>query len=233
VTTRTAARRRRAAGALAIALTTAASWWSIALAADVMAPWRAVATDAARQSEAGAAAPQSLAARARRFPPVTTARALFEQEREVSLVDEVLRASGTIEFRAPDHMRLALTAPETMTIAVDGDTLTVLDAAGAPVAVPPEFSGFTRFGHVMTDLMLGGKGPEQFREEWHGPDAVTLRPSDPAAPFSEVELRFAPDGPFATDVVLRERGGDRTTIHLRPLPATSAVTPRSTPGTST
>jgi hypothetical protein len=198
----------------------------LAMAADATPPSIAVAADATRSSIAVAAdaAPQSLAARARRFPRVTAARALFEQEREVSLVDEVLRASGTIEFRAPDHMRLALTAPETMTIAVDGDTLTVLDAAGSPVAVPPEFSGFARFGRVMTDLMLGGKGPEQFREEWHGPDAVTLRPSDAAVPFSEIDLHFAPDGPLATEVVLRERGGDRTTIHLRPLPAATART---------
>ncbi|MBI3766892.1 MAG: outer membrane lipoprotein carrier protein LolA [Deltaproteobacteria bacterium] len=187
-----------------------------ALAARGGAPWCGHLAGAAE------APPHSLAARAQRFPPVTSSRAIFEQEREVSLVDEVLRASGTIEFRAPDHMRLALTTPEAMTIAVDGDTLTVLDAQGTAVAVPPEFSGFTRFGHVLTDLMLGGRGPEQFREEWHGPDAVTLWPDDAAAPFSEIALRFASDGPFATDVVLRERGGDRTTIHLRPLPATAS-----------
>jgi len=197
----------RGSAALAICLATAMAQWSVTAAADV--------------------SPRSLAARARRFPPVTAARAVFEQEREVSLVDEVLRASGTIEFRAPDHMRLTLTAPETMTIAVDGDTLTVLDAAGSPVAVPPEFSGFARFGRVMTDLMLGGKGPEQFREEWHSPDAVTLRPSDAAAPFSEIDLRFAADGPLATEVVLRERGGDRTTIRLRPLPAAAATAARA------
>lgn len=171
---------------------------------------------------------RSLAARAHRFPPVTSSRAVFEQERQVSLVDEVLRASGLIEFRAPDHMRLDLAAPETMTIIVDGGTLTVLDAKGAAVAVPAEFSGFARFGHVLTDLMLAGKGPERFREEWQGADAVTLRPDDEAAPFSEIALRFQPDGPFATEVVLRERGGDQTTIRLRPLPATSPSLPPRT-----
>ena len=134
----------------------------------------------------------------------------------------MLRANGTIEFRAPAHMRLELTAPEAMTILVDGGALTVLDATGAPVAVPAELSGFARFGHVLTDLMLGGKGPEQFREEWHGPDAVTLRPDDAAAPFDAIALRFQSDGPFATEVVLHERGGDQTTIHLRPLPTTTA-----------
>jgi len=113
----------------------------------------------------------SLATRGRRFPRFTSARAAFEQEREVSLVDEVLRASGTIALRAPNHMRLELTAPEALTIVVDGDQLTVLDAKGTPVAVPPEFSGFARFGHVLTDLMLGEKGPDLFHEEWHGPNA--------------------------------------------------------------
>lgn len=187
----------------------------------------AVAVAAAWPAGADAPPAQSLAARARRFPPVTASRAAFEQEREVSLVDEVLRASGTIALRAPDHMRLELTAPERLTIAVDGETLTVLDAKGAPIAVPPEFSGFARFGHVLTDLMLGGKALAQFHEEWHGPDAVTLRPDDEtASPFTEVALRFPPDGPLATEIVLRERGGDRTTIHLRPLPDAA---PRSTP----
>jgi len=173
---------------------------------------------AATVSHADDAAPRSLQARAQRFPRVTSARAAFEQEREVSLVDEVLRASGTIAFRAPDHMRLELTAPEAMTIAVDGDTLTVLDAAGKPITIPPEFTGFGRFGRVLTDLMLGAKGPEQFREEWHGADAVTLRPDDPAAPFSEIGLRFPADAPLPSEIVLRERGGDRTTIRMRSLP---------------
>jgi outer membrane lipoprotein-sorting protein len=198
-----------------------------ALAPHATAPWRVAAADAA------VTAAPSLAARSERFPPITHSRAIFEQEREVSLVDEVLRASGVIEFRAPSHMRLELTAPEAMTIVVDGDVLTVLDAEGAPIAVPPEFSGFARFGHVLTDLMLGAKGPGQVREEWHGPDAVTLRPTDDAAPFSEIALRFAPDGPFATEVVLRERGGDRTTIHLRPLPETGATTPSKPPPPAT
>jgi len=160
----------------------------------------------------------SLATRARRFPPFTSARAAFEQEREVSLVDEVLRASGTIALRAPNHIRLELTAPESLTIAVDGDTLTVLDAKGAVIAVPPEVSGFARFGHVLTDLMLGEKGPDLFREEWHGPDAVTLRTDAAEAPFTEISLRFPSEGRLPTEIVLRERGGDKTTIRMRALP---------------
>jgi outer membrane lipoprotein-sorting protein len=169
------------------------------------------------------APPQSLAARARRFPPFTSARAAFDQERQVSLVDEVLRASGTIALRAPDHMRLELTAPETLTIAVDGDTLTVLDAKGAPIAVPPEFSGFARFGHVLTDLMLGQKAPDLFHEEWHGPDAVTLRTDAAEAPFSDITLRFPAGSQLPTEIVMRERGGDTTTIRMRPLPEAPAT----------
>ncbi|HEY2389261.1 MAG TPA: outer membrane lipoprotein carrier protein LolA [Candidatus Binatia bacterium] len=161
---------------------------------------------------------QSLAARARRFPAFSSARAAFEQERQVSLVDEILRASGTIALRAPDHMRLELTAPETLTIAVDGDALTVLDARGTPIAVPPEFSGFARFGHVLTDLMLGQKAPDLFREEWHGPDAVTLRTDAPEAPFSDITLHFPAGGRLPTEIVMRERGGDTTTIRMHALP---------------
>ena len=147
--------------------------------------------------------------------------------RQVSLVDEVLRASGTIALRAPDHMRLELTAPETLTIAVDGDTLTVLDAHGAPIAVPPEFSGFARFGHVLTDLMLGQKAPDLFREEWHGPDAVTLRTDAAEAPFSDITLRFPAGGRLPSEIVMRERGGDTTTIRMRPLAETAPAPPSS------
>lgn len=176
------------------------------------------ASIAVAATAATADAPLSLAARARRFPAFISARAAFEQERQVSLVDEVLRASGTIALRAPDHMRLELTAPETLTIAVDGDTLTVLDAKGAPIAVPPEFSGFARFGHVLTDLMLGQKAPDLFHEEWHGRDAVTLRTDAPEAPFSDITLHFPTDGRLPIEIVMRERGGDTTTIRMRSLP---------------
>jgi outer membrane lipoprotein-sorting protein len=189
------------------ALAVAAAAWLIVAAATALAD----------------APPQSLAARARRFPAFTSARAAFEQERQVSLVDEVLRATGTIALRAPDHMRLELTAPETLTIAVDGDALTVLDAQGQPIAVPPEFSGFARFGHVLTDLMLGQKAPDLFHEEWHGPDAVTLRTDATEAPFSDITLRFPAGGRLPTEIVMRERGGDTTTIRMRPLPEVPAA----------
>jgi len=158
---------------------------------------------------------RSLAARAAQFAPVQSASADFAQEREVSLVDEVLRASGTLSLQAPEIMRLVLTAPEHMTLAADGATVTLLDAAGAPVPVPPEFSSFRHFARALTELLLGGQSPGRFFEEhWQGPDAVSLTPRDTANPFAEIALRFPPDGPLPYEIVLRERGGDRTIIRL-------------------
>ena len=162
-----------------------------------------------------AAAERSLAARATRFPPLQAAHATFSQEREVSLVDEVLRAEGSLTLEAPDRMRLVLTDPERLTIAADGDHVTVLDAAGAPLPLPPELSGVTRFARTLTDLLLGGTGPQAFSETWSGPDSVRLVPTDGESPFAAIALRFPSSGPLPEEVILTERNGDRTTIHLR------------------
>jgi hypothetical protein len=43
---------------------------------------------------------------------------------------------------------------------------------------------------------------------------VSLTPRDAASPFAEIALRFPPDGPLPYEIVLRERGGDRTIIRL-------------------
>jgi len=171
---------------------------------------------------ATATAERSLAARAARFPLVQSASADFTQEREVSLVDEVLRASGTLSLQAPEAMRLALVAPERLTLLADGATVILLDAAGTPLPLPPEFSSFGHFARALTELLLGGRSPERvFEERWQGPDAVSLTPHDAASPFAEIALRFPPTGPLPEEIVLRERSGDRTiirltTIHLNP-----------------
>lgn len=173
-----------------------------------------VGVTTATGGECSPASECSLAARAARFAAVQSASADFAQEREVSLVDEVLRASGTLSLQAPDAMRLTLVAPERLTLVAGGGTVTVLDAAGTPLPLPPEFSGFTHFARALTELLLGGRSPDRFEERWQGPDAVILTPRDQASPFAEIALRFPPTGPLPEEIVLRERAGDRTTIRL-------------------
>jgi len=169
---------------------------------------------------AGAAEPPrdtvglSLAARAARFPPLRAAHATFNQEREVSLVDEVLRAGGTLTLETPDKMHLALTDPERLTIIAEGDRVTVLDANGTALPLPPEMAGVTQFAHALTDLLLGGRATGEFTEAWSGPDAVRLVPADAASPFAAIALRFPHAAPLPEEVVLTERNGDRTTIRL-------------------
>jgi outer membrane lipoprotein-sorting protein len=161
-----------------------------------------------------AAAP-SLAARAARFPAVRTATADFTQERQVSLVDEVLHARGTLTLAAPASFRLDLSAPETMALLAAGPTLTVVDAEGKTLPIPPEVTGLAAFAHTLTDLLLGARPPQGFHETWRDQDTVVLTPEpETASPFSEITLRFPPSGPLPAEIDLRERGGDRTTIHL-------------------
>jgi outer membrane lipoprotein-sorting protein len=170
----------------------------------------AVATP--KPTVAADAAP-SLAARAARFPALRTATADFTQEREVSLVDEVLRARGTIALAAPASFRLDVAEP--MTLVTAGTTTTVVDAAGKATPIPAEFAGFAAFARTLTDLLLGNRAPEGFREAWRGTDSVVLTPtSDGASPFVEITLAFAADGPLPETITLRERGGDRTVIRL-------------------
>ncbi len=157
----------------------------------------------------------SLASRAARFPALRTATADFTQEREVSLVDEVLRARGTIALAAPASFRLDVTEPEPMTLVTAGTTTTVVDAAGKATPIPAEFAGFAAFARTLTDLLLGNRAPEGFRETWRGTDTVVLAPtSDGASPFAEITLAFPADGPLPDTITLRERGGDRTVIRL-------------------
>jgi outer membrane lipoprotein-sorting protein len=158
--------------------------------------------------------PSSLAARAARFPPVRAVVADFAQEREVSLVDEVLRAGGTIMLKAPAAMRLELTQPEPLVLVANGAKVTVLDAEGTPLPLPPEMSGIARFARELTELLLGGKTNERFDEHWEGADFVRLGARDERSPFAEITLRFPAAGPLPDEIVLRERSGDRTTIRL-------------------
>lgn len=160
-------------------------------------------------------AASSLATRAARFPTVRAATADFTQEREVSLVDEVLRATGTIALAAPASFRLDVTAPEPMTLVTAGATTTVIDAAGKATAIPAEFTGLAAFARTLTDLLLGNRAPGGFREEWRDANTVVLTPTaTDAGPFSEITLAFPANAPLPETITLRERAGDRTTIRL-------------------
>jgi outer membrane lipoprotein-sorting protein len=168
----------------------------------------------------------SLATRARRFPKVATATADFTQEREVSLVDEVLHARGTLALAAPESFRLDLTAPEPMTLVAAGATMTVVDASGKAMPVPAEFAGLAAFAQTLTDLLLGTSPPRGFTEAWRDPDTVVLASdADAASPFSEITLHFAASSPLPEAIVMRERGGDRTTIRLEHVVLNLALDP--------
>lgn len=161
------------------------------------------------------AATPSLATRAARFPKVERATADFVQEREVSLVDEVLHARGTLALAAPASFRLDLSAPETMTLVAAGNAMTVVDADGKTMPVPAEYTGLAAFARTLTDLLLGTRAPHGFGETWRDADTVVLTPAtDTASPFTEITLRFAPQGPLPETIAMRERSGDRTTIRL-------------------
>jgi outer membrane lipoprotein-sorting protein len=179
--------------------------------------WAAVlatATPAAAESTGASPAP-SLATRAARFPALRTATAALVQEREVSLVDEVLRAEGTIALAAPDSFRLDLTAPEPLTMLAEGQTITVVDAVGKTLPIPAEVAGLASFARTLTDLLLGARSPAGFTQAWRDPDTVVLVPApDAASPFTEITLHFPADGPLPETIAMRERGGDRTTIRL-------------------
>lgn len=157
----------------------------------------------------------SLAARAARFQRVERATADFVQEREVSLVEEVLHARGTLALAAPASFRLDLAAPEAMTLVAAGSTMTVVDAAGKTMPVPAQYTGLATFARTLTDLLLGTRAPHGFSETWRDADSVVLTPAaDAASPFTEITLQFAPESPLPETIAMRERSGDRTTIRL-------------------
>jgi outer membrane lipoprotein-sorting protein len=183
---------------------------------------------------APAADAPSLATRAARFPTIRTASASFDQEREVSLVDDVLHANGTLALAAPASFRLDLAEPEKMTLIAAGKAMTVVDTEGKTLPVPPEVAGLAAFAQTLTDLLLGARPPRGFREEWRGADTVVLTPqSETASPFTEITLRFPAEGPLPQQITLRERAGDSTTIHLHGVMLNPALDPaRFTPPTA-
>jgi len=174
----------------------------------------------------GATATPSLAARAARFPALRTATAGFAQEREVSLVDEVLRADGSLALAAPASFRLDLTTPEPMALIAAGPTMLVVDARGKTLPLPPEVAGLAAFARTLTDLLLGARPPQGFGEAWRDADTVVLTPAaETASPFSEITLRFPPSGPLPEEITLRERGGDRTIIRLHDIALNPVLDP--------
>jgi outer membrane lipoprotein-sorting protein len=174
----------------------------------------------------GAAETPSLAARAAHFPALRTATAGFAQEREVSLVDEVLRAEGTLALAAPASFRLDLTTPEPMALIAAGPTMLVVDAQGKTLSLPPEVAGLAEFARTLTDLMLGARAPQGFTEAWRDADTVVLMPrAEAASPFTEIALRFPASGPLPEEIMLRERGGDRTIIRLHDIALNPVVDP--------
>jgi outer membrane lipoprotein-sorting protein len=161
------------------------------------------------------AAGSSLATRAARFPKVERATADFVQEREVSLVDDVLHANGTLALAAPASFRLDLVAPETMTLVAAGGTMTVVDSDGKTMPVPAAYTGLAAFARTLTDLLLGSRAPHGFTESWRDGDTVVLTPTvDSVSPFTEITLTFPPRSPLPETIAMRERSGDRTTIRL-------------------
>jgi outer membrane lipoprotein-sorting protein len=177
-------------------------------------------------SAATASVPPSLAGRAARFPAVQSATADFVQEREVSLVDEVLHARGTMTLAAPASFRLDLTTPEPMTLIAVGDAMTVVGVDEKPMPVPAEFAGLASFARTLTDLLLGTRAPRGFTEAWRDADTVTLTPAaDTTSPFTEISLHFPATGSLPEAVLLRERGGDRTTIRLEHVVVNAPVDP--------
>jgi len=169
---------------------------------------------ASPHSSCGGDAP-SLTTRSARFPAVRTATAEFAQEREVSLVDEVLHANGTLALAAPASFRLDLTTPEPMALIAAGAAMTVVDAHGNTLAVPPEVAGLAAFARTLTDLLLGARPPQGFSEAWRDPDTVVLTPpAEATSPFTEIALHFPASGPIPEEITLRERGGDHTVIRL-------------------
>jgi hypothetical protein len=121
-----------------------------------------------------------------------------------------------LRLAAPATFRLDLTSPEALALTADGNVVTVRDAHGQSLPLPPEVAGVAAFARTLTDLLLGSRTPPGFSERWEKPDVVALVPQDDrTSPFAEIRLEFAPNGQLPESIVLRERGGDRTTIRLR------------------
>ncbi|HZR84708.1 MAG TPA: outer membrane lipoprotein carrier protein LolA [Candidatus Binatia bacterium] len=146
---------------------------------------------------------------------VRAIRADFRQVKRIALLRDPLVSTGTLEFRAPDHVRWEVVTPEPLVVEIDGGSLRAGEPGNvAKVEQEGALAVFRDLGEIFTAT---GNYAKRFAIQAGAGDAsFVLVPRDPqiARVLSAVELTFDPANGVPRRVALREASGDRTEIDL-------------------
>jgi hypothetical protein len=133
---------------------------------------------------------------------VQHAKARFVERKYLKLLTQPLELTGTLEYRAPDHLERRTLTPKPESFVVDGDVLTLENARGQRRTLKGDLGALRRFYDVSLE---GGE------KSWQ----LSLNPKQPRmSAIISMILIGGTDGKIGT-IEIREAKGDRSvmTVH--------------------
>ena len=151
--------------------------------------------------------------------------ARFTEIRNLKVLTKPLRSSGMLSFHKPDVLEKRVTSPQPELLRVEGDRVTIDD--GSPQsprilqlsehpevailieAIRTPLTGNLDRLHALFQVSLGGS-----ERRW----LLSLVPRDPRAAEWVRSVYVRGSGDRVNAVEIEERSGDRTVLHIEPMP---------------
>lgn len=149
-------------------------------------------------------------------------QATFTEKKYLDLVTQPLQSSGTLSFRAPDHLDKITLQPEPETLTLDGNTLTIQrpDHRTHRIALEdyPEIAGFI---NGLRATLQGNRHDLEAQytlqlSGYPGLWTLTLVPRDPAMRRLFQELVIRGDGGEIQFIRITQTNGDHSDMSLLP-----------------
>ena len=145
----------------------------------------------------------------------------FTQRKQSSMLADEVVSQGKMSYSRPDKLRWEYLSPEPFTLVVDGDSLTMLDAAGKP----NRNANATRMVRGLTSMILGSINGDKlfddrmfttqiFDDGKHYRAEMTPRRKEMQRMFQKITFLFDKNSHTISTVVMTERKGDATTIQF-------------------
>lgn len=145
----------------------------------------------------------------------------FTQRKQSSMLADEVVSQGKMSYSRPDKLRWEYLSPESFTLVVDGDSLTMLDAAGKP----NRNANATRMVRGLTSMILGSINGDKlfddrmfatqiFDDGKHYRAEMTPRRKEMQRMFQKITFLFDKNNHTISTVIMTERKGDATTIQF-------------------
>jgi hypothetical protein len=165
------------------------------------------------------AAPAALDAILDRMASTSGVEAVFEESKELALLEAPLETRGVIYFVPPDRFARFTTSPGFSALIVTGDDVRLREGRDAE---PIDLSGNPVARVFVENFVVLWSGDrerlqELYAPEFRGePDAWELRLVPRRSPLADViaSITLRGDGDAMKEMLVEERDGDRTTTHF-------------------